>query len=74
MSENKCPDGVSPEFFVKCVAEDRKKKATALSNLCTALFEVEGLYDVESESDHPLEKAYEIIYDFIESEGLQDDI
>ena len=74
MSENKCPNGVNPEFYAKCVAEDREKKATALSNLCTALFEVEDLYEVESESDHPLEKAYELIYGFIESEGLQDDI
>jgi hypothetical protein len=29
---------------------------------------------VPSESDHPLEKAYELIYSFIESEGLQDEI
>lgn len=74
MSENKCPNGVNPEFYAKCVAEDREKKATALRNLCTALFETELLFEVPAESNHPLEKAYELIYGFIESEGLQDDI
>jgi hypothetical protein len=74
MSENKCPNGVNPEFYAKCVAEDREKKATALHGLCTALWKAEDLYEVESESDHPLEKAYELIYNFIESEGLLDDL
>lgn len=74
MSKVQYVNGVNPEAHAKWVAEDREKKINALSNLCTALFEVERLYEVESESDHPLEKAYELIYGFIESEGLQDDI
>ena len=67
-------DGVNPDALKAWKAQDRKEKALALKNLCTALFKVEDLYSVESESDHPLEKAYEIIYSFIESEGLQDEI
>lgn len=74
MSKVQYVNGVNPKAHAKWLAEDREKKINALHDLCTALWRVESLYEVESESDHPLEKAYELIYDFIDSEGLLDDL
>ena len=74
MKNDKCPKGVNPEAWKVWKNEDRMEKVKALKELCHALFAVESLYAVASESDHPLEKAYELIYSFIESEGFENDI
>ena len=41
-----------------------------LKELYNALFRLEELYEVPSESEHPLEKAYELIWNWAEGEGL----
>jgi len=64
--------GINPEFAKRCKEEDRKAKETAFENLCKALWELESLYEVASESDHPLEQAYELIYNFGDKEGFVD--
>lgn len=74
MSKTRFVNGVNPEALKRWKEEDRQERIVAFSELLDALFHVERLYEVPSESDHPLEKAYELIYSFIESEGLQDDI
>lgn len=68
------PNGVNPDAEKQWEEEDRNERIEAFSNLLTALFRVEQLYEVPSESEHPLEKAYALIYEFIESQGMQDDI
>lgn len=74
MTDNKCPKGVNPTAYKQWKEEDRKEKVTALHDLMTALFKVEQIYEVASESDHPLEQAYALIYDFVENEGFADEI
>lgn len=70
MKENKCPKGVNPEAYKQWKKEDHEERAKAFGELCHALFRLEELYEVPSESDHPLEKAYELIYNFGDENDL----
>jgi len=70
MKENECPKGVNPEAWKVWKNEDRIERVKALEELYKALFHLEELYEVTSESDHPLEKAYELIYNFGDEQGL----
>ena len=70
MTDNKCPKGVNPKAYEQWKEEDRLERVEAFGNLIRALFHLEQLYEVPSESDHPLEFAYEIIYNFGEENGL----
>lgn len=63
-------NGVNPKALAQWKEEDRQERAKACSELLDALFKLERLYQVSDESDHPLEKAYELIYDFAESENI----
>lgn len=68
----KCPKGVNPDALKKWREEDHNKKVDAFENLCRALYDLEDLFGVVSESDHPLEKAYELIFNFGDEQGLTD--
>lgn len=68
--DDKTKEGINPKFADACKKADRKEKAEALNRICQAIWGAERLYEVADESGHPLDKAYEIIYDFIVSEGL----
>ena len=70
MKENSCPKGVNPEIYKQWKEEDREERVKALEELYNALFRLEELYEVPSESEHPLEKAYELIWNWAEEEGL----
>ena len=71
-NEKNWPDGVNPMAHAQWLEEDREERIKAFQNLCTALYELERLYEVPSESDHPLEMAYDIIYNFGEKENILD--
>ena len=60
MSENKYPKGVNPKAYEQWKKEDHEERVKA----------VEELYEVPSESEHPLEKAYGLIWDWAEEQGL----
>ena len=68
------PNGVNPEVHKKWQEEDRQEKIEALHKICQAIWEAERIYEVPDESGHPLDQAYDIISQFIESEGFQDEI
>lgn len=70
MKESNCPMGVNPDAYKQWKEEDREERVKALNELYNALFRLEELYEVPSESEHPLEKAYELIWDWAEKEGL----
>ena len=70
MKENKCPKGVNPKAYEQWKKEDREERAKAVEELYRALFRLEELYEVPSESDHPLEKAYELIWDWADEQGI----
>ena len=70
MNENKCPKGVNPKAYEQWKKEDREERMNALEELYRALFRLEELYEVPSESEHPLEKAYELIWDWADEQGL----
>lgn len=70
MNENKCPKGVNPKAYEQWKKEDREERVKAVEELYRALFHLEELYEVPSESEHPLEKAYELIWDWAEEQGL----
>lgn len=70
MKESNCPMGVNPEIYKQWKEEDREERVRTLEELYNALFHLEELYEVPSESEHPLEKAYELIWDWAEGEGL----
>ena len=65
-------NGVNPEALAKWKAEDKQERVEAFKDLCRALWKLEQLYEVPSESDHPLEQAYTLIYDFGEAEGINE--
>ena len=65
-------NGINPEVLAKWKAEDKQEKTEAFKELCRALWRLEQLYEVQSESDHPLERAYELIYEFGEAEGINE--
>ena len=62
--------GVNPDVYKQWKEEDREERVKALEELYNALFRLEELYEVPSESEHPLEKAYELIWNWAEGEGL----
>lgn len=68
------PNGVNPEAHKKWQEEDRQEKIEALHKICQAIWEAERIYEVSDESGHPLDQAYNIISQFIESEGFQDEM
>ena len=70
MKENKCPKGVNPKAYEQWKKEDHEERVKAVDELYNALWKLEELYGVPSEGDHPLEKAYGIIWDWAEGEGL----
>lgn len=70
MKESNCPKGVNPEIYKRWKEEDREERVRTLEELYNALFRLEELYEVPSESEHPLEKAYELIWNWAEGEGL----
>lgn len=70
MKESNCPMGVNPDAYKQWKEEDREERVRAVNELYNALFRLEELYEVPSESEHPLEKAYELIWDWAEKEGL----
>ena len=70
MNENKCPKGVNPKAYEQWKKEDHEERAKAVEELYRALFRLEKLYEVPSESEHPLEKAYGLIWDWAEEQGL----
>lgn len=70
MKENKCPKGVNPKAYEQWKKEDREERAKAVEELYRALFRLEELYEVPSESEHPLEKAYELIWDWADEQGI----
>ena len=45
-------------------------KNSTVEELYRALFRLEELYEVPSESEHPLEKAYGLIWEWAEEQGL----
>ena len=63
-------NGVNPKALAQWKAEDKKERTEACGALIDALFRLEQLYQVSDESDHPLEKAYELIFNFAESEDI----
>ena len=70
MKESNCPMGVNPEIYKQWKEEDREERVRAVNELYNALWQLEELYEVPSESEHPLEKAYELIWNWAEEEGL----
>lgn len=62
--------GVNPDVYKQWKEEDREERVKVINELYNALFRLEELYEVPSESEHPLEKAYELIWDWAEGEGL----
>ena len=70
MKESNCPMGVNPDVYKQWKEEDREERVRTLKELYNALFRLEELYEVPSESEHPLEKAYELIWNWAEGEGL----
>ena len=70
MKENKCPKGVNPKAYEQWKKEDHEERVKAVEELYSALFRLERLYEVPSESEHPLEKAYELIWDWADEQGL----
>lgn len=70
MKESNCPKGVNPDAYKRWKEEDREERVRAVNELYNALFRLEELYEVPIESEHPLEKAYELIWDWAEKEGL----
>lgn len=70
MKESNCPKGVNPDAYKQWKEEDREERVKVISQLYNALFRLEELYEVPIESEHPLEKAYELIWDWAEKEGL----
>lgn len=70
MKESNCPMGVNPDAYKQWKEEDREERVKVISQLYNALFHLEELYEVPIESEHPLEKAYELIWDWAEKEGL----
>jgi hypothetical protein len=68
------PNGVNPEAHKRWQEEDRQEKIAALRKICEAIWEAERIYEVPDESGHPLDQAYDIISQFIESEGFQDEM
>lgn len=70
MTDNKCPKGVNPKAYEQWKKEDHEERVKAFGELCRALFRLEELYEVPSESEHPLEKAYELIWDWADEQGL----
>ena len=67
---SKWPNGVNPEAAKRWQEEDHEERVRAVNELYNALWQLEELYEVQSESDHPLEKAYDLIWDWAEGEGL----
>lgn len=70
MKESNCPMGVNPDAYKQWKEEDREERVKVINQLYNALFRLEELYEVPIESEHPLEKAYELIWDWAEKEGL----
>jgi len=68
------PNGVNPKALKRWEEEDRQEKIEALHKICQAIWDAERIYEVPDESGHPLDQAYDIISQFIESEGFQDEI
>ena len=62
--------GVNPDVYKQWKEEDREERVRDVNELYNALFRLEELYEVPSESEHPLEKAYELIWNWAEGEGL----
>ena len=62
--------GVNPDVYKQRKEEDHEERVKVLKELYNALFRLEELYEVPIESEHPLEKAYELIWDWAEGEGL----
>ena len=67
---NEWPNGVNPKALAQWKKEDHEERVNAFDDLVRALWRLEELYEVQSESDHPLEKAYELIYNFGDEKGL----
>lgn len=63
-------NGVNPDALRQWKKEDHEKRVRLCKDLLHALWGLEEQYEVPSESDHPLEQAYALIYDFAMSEGL----
>ena len=63
-------NGVNPDALRQWKKEDREERAKAVEELYKALFRLEELCEVPSESEHPLEKAYGLIWDWAEEQGL----
>jgi len=72
MSKTKFVNGVNPEALRQWKKEDHEERVRACEDVLRAICHLEMLYEVPSESEHPLEQAYALIYDFAESEGLVD--
>ncbi len=73
MSKTRFVNGVNPEALKRWKEEDRQERIVAFHELLHALWRLEELYEVPSESDHPLEKAYDLIYQFGDDKGLLED-
>ena len=63
-------NGVNPDALRQWKKEDREERAKAVEELYKALFRLEELCEVPSESEHPLEKAYGLIWDWADEQGL----
>lgn len=76
MSKTRFVNGVNPEALKRWKEEDRQERLVAFHELLHALWELEKLYEVPDEVDnpqHPLEKAYDLIYQFGEDNELLED-
>jgi hypothetical protein len=74
IKEAEWKNGVNPDALNKWKAEDRQEKLNAFKEAITALFNLQRLFEVADESGHPLDKAYELIYNFAVQEGLADEL
>lgn len=63
-------NGVNPDALRQWKKEDHEERVKAVEELYKALFRLEELCEVPSESEHPLEKAYGLIWDWAEEQGL----
>ena len=63
-------NGVNPDALRQWKKEDHEERAKAVEELYKALFRLEELCEVPSERAHPLEKAYGLIWDWAEEQGL----
>lgn len=74
LKEAEWENGVNPDALNKWKDEDRQEKLNAFNETITALFKLEKLFEVVDESGHPLDKAYELIYDFAAQEGFANEL